>query len=113
YSVVVGRSKSLTGPYVDQDGNDLRDSFKSATILRGHVLPENGKRFVGPGHISVIQDGAGTDWMFYHAIDMDDPLLSDGGTNRILMMDPIVWEDGWPTIKDRTPGIGEQPKPVP
>lgn len=111
YQVIVGRSESIEGPYVDANGKNLIDTFSSATILRGHILPEDGKQFVGPGHISIIQDEAGDDWMFYHAIDIANPTLTSNATRRPMMMDKMEWVDGWPTIKKRTPSVGVQKAP--
>jgi arabinan endo-1,5-alpha-L-arabinosidase len=46
YYVQVGRSKSVTGPYLDRDGTDLRSSGGS------DFLPNRGNgRIVGPGHL--------------------------------------------------------------
>jgi arabinan endo-1,5-alpha-L-arabinosidase len=61
----------------------------------------NGNRFVGPGHITTLTDFAGQDWMLYHAVDTTDPYFAGavGFTKRPLLMDPLDWVDGWPTVR--------------
>ncbi|WJH35955.1 family 43 glycosylhydrolase [Paenibacillus sp. CC-CFT747] len=112
YSVSVGRSASLMGPYVDKEGSDLKVS-DGTLLLTGHFESQKVvKPFTGPGHNAVIRDDAGTDWLVYHAVDKADPLLPNGATRRPLMIDPLVWKDGWPTVEALTPGAGPRPGPV-
>jgi arabinan endo-1,5-alpha-L-arabinosidase len=112
YHVAVGRSEELKGPYVDKDGKGLITG-EGTLLLTGSFPDENSdKEFVGPGHNSIVTDDEGTDWIVYHAIDKDNPNLGSGATRRPLMIDPIVWEDGWPTIKGIVPSTGEQNGPV-
>ena len=54
--------------------------------------------FAGPGHNAIISDDNDTDWLIYHAIDKEEPLLWTGASRRPLLMDPISWVDGWPSI---------------
>ncbi len=114
YHVSVGRSETLHGPYRDELGFDL--FFSSVThgrlLLIGHGEQKDGKRFVGPGHVSVIRDDAGTDWLLYHAVDVEQPWLPNGATRRPLLLDAIVWLDGWPTIPGMVPSTKPQPAPV-
>jgi arabinan endo-1,5-alpha-L-arabinosidase len=112
YHVAVGRSESLKGPYLDHTGTDIRYT-NGKLILWGHFTEtEDGREFVGPGHNAIIQDDAGRDWIMYHAYDKSYPLLSNGTLRRTLMMDPIIWEDGWPSIKDSVPSTTKQEGPV-
>ncbi len=105
YAVAVGRADSPRGPYVDADGVDLRDGG-GTQILGGNDA------FVGPGHNSVVQDDAGTDWLVYHAIDPEQPTAMSGAQRRPLMLDEITWVDGWPTIADDTPSSEPRKAPV-
>ncbi|MEH7381423.1 family 43 glycosylhydrolase [Bacillus sp. JJ1533] len=111
YNVAVGRSKNLTGPYVDKDGKDL--IFGGGTLILTGQFPndEGPKLFAGPGHNSIVTDDQGTDWIVYHAVDKDKPFLANGATRRSLMIDPLQWEDEWPTVEGLVPS--NQPKPVP
>ncbi|PYZ97526.1 arabinan endo-1,5-alpha-L-arabinosidase [Alteribacter lacisalsi] len=105
YRVAVGRSESFDGPYLDKDGNELNDSS-------GTVILSGGEGFAGPGHNAVITDDAGQDWMIYHAIDKETPWIGSGVTRRPLMLDRIIWEDGWPQIEGGVPGEGSQEGPA-
>ena len=65
YSVQVGRSRSITGPYVDRQGVPLTTSRAGGTP----TLMQNGNRWIGTGHNAIATDVAGQDWIVYHAID--------------------------------------------
>lgn len=100
YKLVVGRSKSLFGPYLDKNGKDMLDNGYSL------VIGPN-SRFVGNGHCSEIaQDEAGNDWMFYHGVDTQNP------HGRVLLLDQIKWDsDGWPYVEGFSPTLSAE-KPV-
>jgi len=97
YSVFAGRSANLLGPYVDREGVSLLAGRVGGTP----VLSMNGNRWVGPGHNSVFQDEQDRYWTVYHAIDRFDPYFdgAPGFTKRPLLMDPVDWIDGWPTVR--------------
>ena len=96
YRVIVGRSKSLTGPYVDRKGQDLRDGG-GALILAGDDT------WAGPGHNAVVTDDAGDDWIVYHATPRNDLELPSGVQRREGLIDKIVWANGWPEVGDGSP----------
>jgi arabinan endo-1,5-alpha-L-arabinosidase len=73
YSVHVGRSRSLTGPYVDQQGVPLNTSRAGGIP----VLMQNGNRWIGAGHNAIANDLAGQDWIVYHAINRADSYLKE------------------------------------
>lgn len=99
YTTVVGRSDKLFGPYLDKQGRSMSDNHHE-------VLIQKNESFVGTGHNSeIVTDKVGNDWMFYHAVKVSDP---DG---RVLMLDKIVWEDDWPSVKTNSPSL-ESEKPV-
>jgi hypothetical protein len=97
YSVHVGRSRDLRGPYVDREGVPLNQSRAGGTP----VLAQNGNRWVGTGHNAVVTDLAGQDWTLYHAIDRSDPYLTgtDGINERPMLLDRLDWIGGWPTVR--------------
>lgn len=106
YHVRVGRSKTLFGPYIDQDGKDLRERGA------GTVLIKRTKNIAGPGHnSSLITDSKGQDWMLYHAIDVKNPHVSTGANRRFLMLDPVHWKNGWPEILNAEPSMDEREAP--
>jgi len=80
YEIIVGRSDSVTGPYVDADGTSLLDD--GGTLL----LTTDGDR-IGPGGQSVSGDT-----LAFHYYDG----TADGMFRLGLL--PITWRDGWPSV---------------
>ena len=102
YAVLVARSQSATGPFEKMPGTPT-----PAILAKGGI-------WHAPGHNSVITDDNGTDWMVYHAVDVRVPRTKptdEVNTRRIMLIDPIVWEGGWPRIAGGVPSIGVRPKP--
>jgi arabinan endo-1,5-alpha-L-arabinosidase len=98
YAVMVARSRSATGPF----------EIKPGAIL------ERRDTWHAPGHNSVIEDGKGDLWMLYHAVDTRRPRAKPAdavNTRRILLIDRIVWRDGWPLVEG--PTSAAQPRPLP
>ena len=86
YKVVVGRSESVTGPYVDATGTPLMEGG-------GTIVASGNDRFPGIGHCAIISTGEG-EKMLLHAYDRET------GYNAILLARPLVWSrDGWPSIQ--------------
>jgi arabinan endo-1,5-alpha-L-arabinosidase len=110
YSVFAGRSASPTGPFLDREGV----SFLAGRVGGTPVISMNGNRWVGPGHNSIFTDFAGQDWMVYHAIDRFDPYFEGavGFTKRPVLMDVLVWEDGWPSVRGGL-WASDNPQPAP
>lgn len=106
YTTWAGRSQDLWGPYLDSQGRDLRFGGGEVVLYRNDA-------WVGPGHVAVVQDDGGTDWLVYHAIDPVEPLLPGGATRRPALLDRIDWVEGWPVVHDLAgPSRTEQPAPV-
>lgn len=93
YRMVVGRSRSLEGPYLSKEGVPMMENGYTTVIDRNAA-------FVGPGHNSIlIEDAAGDTWTFYHAFRTTDP---DSG--RLVLLDRIRWtDDGWPYVEGGKP----------
>ncbi|MEO8900713.1 MAG: arabinan endo-1,5-alpha-L-arabinosidase [Polyangiaceae bacterium] len=83
YKILVGRSKSVTGPYLDKAGTDLMSGG-------GTVLVQGNASWVAPGHNAVIVYGGKT-YNMYHALQ--------GSSNgpATLRIAELTWDtDGWP-----------------
>lgn len=96
YNIRVGRSRDVTGPYLDRDGRDLRQGG-------GSLLLGTEGRFIGPGHAGVFQDGDRY-LLSYHFYDGER-----GGRARLAIR-PLEWDrDGWPQVagKPVTPPAGD------
>lgn len=104
YRIVVGRSKTITGPYRDPKGKKMTSLGYDYTILQA---PDD-KTFVGTGHDSqIITDDAGQDWMFYHTY-----WTGSSYHGRMLNLDRVLWsEDGWPYFENGTPSK-EHERPI-
>jgi len=110
YSVFVGRSESVLGPYVDRDGQSLLQGRVGGTP----VVSMNGNRWVGLGHNTVFTDAEGRWWTLYHAVDRTDPYFAGavGFTKRPLLLDPLTWDDGWPDVRGGL-WASDTPQPAP
>ncbi|MEB2779017.1 family 43 glycosylhydrolase [Algoriphagus sp. C2-6-M1] len=110
YKVLVGRSENLDGPYIDKDGKSMLDS-DSGTLVVGKNISGNG--YAGPGHnAEIVTDKEGQEWLLYHGMSMQKPKLANGTNRRVLLLDKIIWTDGWPSIAGRVPSISSQASPV-
>ncbi len=87
YYTVVGRSRSVIGPYVDDKGVGMKKGGGRIVLHAG--LDPSG-RWKGPGHCDVMKDGD-RDLIAYHAYDAAN---SGRPTLRIAT---LTWtSDGWP-----------------
>lgn len=86
YKVVVGRSKTVEGPYFDREGKNL---FHGG----GSLVIQGNENWYGAGHCSVY-NFAGEDHLFLHAYD-----AKDEGRSK-LKIRTIRWsDDGWPLVR--------------
>jgi arabinan endo-1,5-alpha-L-arabinosidase len=86
YEIRVGRSKEITGPYLDQSGVDMRNG--GGTLFLGTQ-----QEFIGPGHAGIYSEN-GTNWFSCHFYDGSNP--RGPGTLAIL---PMRWTtNDWPEI---------------
>lgn len=84
YNIVVGRSRKVTGPYVDNAG---REMLKGG----GKLVLAAGDRLIGPGHFGRVIEEPGVQKMSCHyEADLDQSGRS------VLGIRPLLWKDGWP-----------------
>lgn len=85
YEVRVGRAQKVTGPYLDREGSDL-------VTGGGSPFLHSTGRFIGPGHIGILNDGTtnGPTRFSYHYYDAES-----NGRSR-LAIGKIDWTSGWP-----------------
>lgn len=111
YAVFAARSRSPLGPFVDRDGRSILDARVGGTP----VLTQNGNRWVGTGHNTVLTDYSGQQWVVYHAVDRTDPYYAGdvGYTKRPALIDPLDWRHGWPVVRGgRGPSDAWEPGPA-
>lgn len=109
YRLSVAVADNIKGPYKTKAGGGiLNDGVEGTPFLKG----SKDVGWVGPGHnAEIITDDNGRDFILYHAIAYDNPLLPNGATRRPLMMDEIIWENGWPTIENGVPSAALKTAP--
>jgi arabinan endo-1,5-alpha-L-arabinosidase len=91
YNIRVGRSKSVTGPYLDKAGVDMLHSGGSVFLAT-----TNGP-LIGPGHAGTL-NAQGKDWF---TSDFEGDVRMEGKATLAIM--PLRWSaDGWPeaTVND-------------
>ncbi len=82
YRTMVGRSKQVTGPYIDRDGVPMMQGGGTALLTAN-------ARWLGPGGESVRMQPRGPDVLVFHAYDAH--------TGRPAMqISTLSWEDDWP-----------------
>lgn len=85
YKVAVGRSKEVTGPYLDKNGINMADGG-------GTILIQGDSVWAGIGHNAAYHFDD-TDYFVAHAYS-----IAEGGTPKLLLK-PLTWTaDGWPEI---------------
>lgn len=101
YSVLVARARDPFGPFVDRDGATLTAGRAGGTPF----LVQDGDRWVGLGHNSVLQDDRGRWITAYHAIDRDRPRIAGTPlTQRPVLVRGLRFDEaGWPVLDGAPP----------
>ena len=85
YKVVVGRSDTITGPYLDKEGEDMRQGG-------GTLVVAGNEAWAGVGH-NAAYTFDGTDYLVFHGYDK-----TDEGRSKLWIKE-ILWDaDGWPYV---------------
>lgn len=82
YRTMVGRSRNITGPYVDDHGVPMMEGG-------GTPLLSANSRWLGPGGESVLMQAGGPDLIVFHAYDAHTGFPA-------LQVSTLVWRDNWP-----------------
>jgi len=88
YNIRMGRSKKVTGPFIDNMGVDMMQGG-------GKLFAGSSGRHIGPGHFGLLDLGDGVQKFSCH-YESD---LDRGGTS-VLDIRPLLWRDGWPVAGD-------------
>ena len=85
YNIVVGRSRKVTGPYIDNMGRGYAGRRrKDGTSLQETARP-------GPGHFGRFIETDGVEKMSCH-FEAD----FDRGGRSVLAIRPLLWKNEWP-----------------
>jgi arabinan endo-1,5-alpha-L-arabinosidase len=100
YNIRVGRSKKVTGPYLDRHAEDMAQG--AGTLF----LAAAGKQ-IGPGHFGLLVDDGVEKFSCHYEADLDR------GGRPVLDIRPLLWTaDGWPlpgeNVRDGTYQIRSQ-----
>ena len=88
YNIVVGRSREVTGPYLDNMGVDM---LKGG----GKMVAAASDRHIGPGHFGRMILGDGVEkFSCHYEADLDK------GGRSVLDIRPLLWRDCWPVGGD-------------
>ncbi len=89
YKMIVGKSKKITDPFLDNEGNDMAKGG-------GTMVLAGDNNWYGVGHNAVVSFD-GTDYLIFHGYD-----ASDKGKSK-LRIEKITWVDGWPVVQQSSP----------
>jgi arabinan endo-1,5-alpha-L-arabinosidase len=88
YNIRMGRSKKVTGPFIDNMGVDMIQGG-------GKLFAGSNGRHIGVGHFGLLDLGDGVQKFSCH-YESD---LDRGGAS-VLDIRPLLWRDGWPVAGD-------------
>lgn len=92
YNIVVGRSRSVEGPYLDNIGRDMLNGG-------GRMVIAAGDRLCGPGHFGRTVIDEGVEVMSCH-FEAD----FERSGRSVLGIRPLLWRNGWPVAGQRFKG---------
>jgi len=86
YRMIVGRSKHVAGPYIDDHGKAMEEGG-------GRLVLQGDADWYGVGHNSAYTF-EGTDYLIFHGYDAKD------NAKPKLRVKKMLWKDGWPLPAD-------------
>jgi arabinan endo-1,5-alpha-L-arabinosidase len=87
YNIRMGRSRKVTGPYLDNMGIDMIEGG-------GKLFAASRGRHIGPGHFGLLVEDGVEKFSLHYEADLDR-----GGVS-VLDIRPLLWRDGWPIAGD-------------
>ncbi|MBN1377816.1 MAG: arabinan endo-1,5-alpha-L-arabinosidase [Gammaproteobacteria bacterium] len=85
YKIMIGRSKNVTGPYLDKSGKDMAKGG-------GTLLLAGDENYYALGHNSAYTFD-GKDYLVFHAYE-----VADNGRQKLKILEMNWDEDKWPVI---------------
>ena len=86
-------SALFIGALAFAQGITFEDTNFSAILAKAKkensVILSKNKKWIAPGHNSVVTDDKGQEWIVYHAIDSNNPK-----SGRIVLIDKITYKNG-------------------
>jgi arabinan endo-1,5-alpha-L-arabinosidase len=92
YHVVVAKSETLKGPYLDSKGRGMFGPSRG-----DYVVVPTSTGVMGVGHMSLIEDDADELWMIYHGYDTKGTIPNW----RVIYVDRIIFDEvtGMPKVE--------------
>jgi len=87
YQIMVGRSKSATGPFIDKDGKNMVEEG-------GSLLIKTKGRYIGPGHANIYRHTDGQYAFSFHYYDEEAQ-----GKARLAVRE-LNWIREWPVVTE-------------
>jgi len=85
YNIRVGRSSTITGPYLDRNGVNMISSG-------GTLFLQTTGKYLAPGQVGIISEN-GVTYFGYHYLD------ADANGTPTFDLEPLSWtSDGWPAF---------------
>lgn len=85
YRIVVGRSKDVRGPYLDESGKNMAEGG-------GTLVLQGNDNWAGLGHNSAYTFD-GKDYLVFHAYE-----TADNGLQKLKVLEMSWTDDGWPRV---------------
>lgn len=96
YRIVVGRSRTIDGEFLDRDGRRLSEGYATPFLSSG---PKD--RFYGPGHNGEIYtDARSRSYIVFHCHSTSN---SKASVRNTLLQELFWTRDGWPYVKKGKP----------
>lgn len=96
--LVVGRSENIEGPYITSDGIFM----ETGGDVTPTIIPNSEFSCISNGS-AFITDSNNDNWILYHS-----RANHAGASQTVLMLDKIMWDNGWPVMGKRHASVASQ-----